>query len=57
MSAAGADGLYVLRLVAALTSLAASVGFLVSGGNDLTILLALLSWNLACLGLYRWPAR
>jgi hypothetical protein len=57
MSAAGADGLYVLRLVAALTSLAASVGYLVSGGNDLTILLALLSWNLACLGLYRWPAR
>jgi hypothetical protein len=48
------DGLYLIRLVAALTSILATGFYIVTGRTDLTTLLALMAWNLACLGLYRW---
>lgn len=48
------NGLHRLRLVAASASIFTVAAFIVSGRTDLSTLLALIGWNLTCLGLYRW---
>ena len=50
-----ANGLHILRLVASLASIGATLFVIIARQTDLTTLLAVITWNLACLGLYRWP--
>ena len=49
--------LHRLRLVASITSVFVVVVYILSGRTDVPTLLALIGWNLTCLGLYRWPVK
>jgi hypothetical protein len=49
--------LHRLRLVATLASIFTVAVYIATGRTDVPTLLALIGWNLTCLGLYRWQPK
>jgi hypothetical protein len=56
MSAPLAD-LHRLRLLSTVASMSAALAYIATGQREPLVLVALITWNLTCLGLYRWPTK